>query len=212
MKEIPLTKGFAAIVDDEDYESLSAFGWYAKITGKRIYASRYERRVGGRLTVLMHHQIAAIMGVETVRHLDGNTLNNTRENLQIKPANGRLNTLRRGALGEIAVAHDLMEHGLDIFMPIHQHSPFDLIAVDDQYRTMRVQVRHRGADNGLISVALHTIHTNSAGVQVKPMKMDAIDCLAVYCPTNRRCYYLPVAAVRGKGTICSTNGGTIENG
>lgn len=29
MKEIPLTQGYVALVDDEDYDRVSAFKWYA---------------------------------------------------------------------------------------------------------------------------------------------------------------------------------------
>jgi hypothetical protein len=42
MKEIPLTKNYIALVDDEDYEPLSQFEWYSHIGrgGIRVYACR----------------------------------------------------------------------------------------------------------------------------------------------------------------------------
>lgn len=43
MAEIPLTKGYAALVDDGDLERVSRFKWTAVVTGKdikRVYAYR----------------------------------------------------------------------------------------------------------------------------------------------------------------------------
>lgn len=41
-KEIPLTHGLVTIVDDEDYEWLSAYKWYPSKARDRFYASRKE--------------------------------------------------------------------------------------------------------------------------------------------------------------------------
>lgn len=46
MREIKLTKGFSAWVDDEDYERAITFKWYASIEsrGTKVYAIRWARR------------------------------------------------------------------------------------------------------------------------------------------------------------------------
>jgi len=50
MREIPLTQGQVAIVDDEDYEWLSQFKWYAKwcpeIRGYRAAHNIFLPRTG----------------------------------------------------------------------------------------------------------------------------------------------------------------------
>jgi len=41
MKEIQLSKGFIALVDDEDYERVNAFKWFVKIGSHSNYAARH---------------------------------------------------------------------------------------------------------------------------------------------------------------------------
>ena len=86
MKLIPLTQGKFAIVDDEDYERLSANKWRAHKEGRAFYAVRSERiKTGPRRErqVRMHAVIAATPpGMET-DHVDGDGLNNRRSNLRV---------------------------------------------------------------------------------------------------------------------------------
>ncbi len=80
-KQIQLSQGKYAIVDDEDFEYLNQWKWYAnKIQGK-YYAVRHDRATGKQSSVLMHRVILnATIGV--VDHGDGNTLNNQKYNLR----------------------------------------------------------------------------------------------------------------------------------
>lgn len=81
-KEIPLTQGKVALVDDEDHEWLSQWRWqYNKRAG---YAQRSEMYRDGTGTSFSMH--AVIMntpkGMHT-DHIDGNRLNNQRSNLRV---------------------------------------------------------------------------------------------------------------------------------
>ena len=102
MKEIPLTKGYAALVDDSDFERLSRHKWTALVTGqniKRIYVYRRtgwdnaNRRWTG--TILMHRTILDVPTGMDVDHIDGNTLNNQRSNLRIATRSQNLANNRR---------------------------------------------------------------------------------------------------------------------
>jgi hypothetical protein len=79
VKEIPLTQGRVAIVDDADYEMLSRFKW--------LYGDRYavrRARCGVRwVTVLMHREIMQPLDGMQVDHINGDKLDNRRCNLRI---------------------------------------------------------------------------------------------------------------------------------
>lgn len=83
MKEIPLTQNKVALIDDEDYESLSRFKWFARWDGHNWYAGRKIRRPDGeRRTVFMHKEIIGTTTSIKIDHKDGDGLNNTRHNLR----------------------------------------------------------------------------------------------------------------------------------
>lgn len=78
MKEIPLTKGKVAIVDDEDYERLSKYKWRASPSNATFYAM--HNQLG--FSVIMHREITGALKGEDVHHVDDNGLNNQRCNLK----------------------------------------------------------------------------------------------------------------------------------
>jgi len=84
MKEILLTQGKVALVDDEDFESLNAFKWHAKKSHNAFYAMRNSPRINGkRHHIRMHREIINTPdGMET-DHIDRNGLNNQRSNLRV---------------------------------------------------------------------------------------------------------------------------------
>lgn len=87
-KEIYLSKGLTALVDDEDWERVNQFKWCASIQGssyKKYYAVRFERKEGKRVKHWMHRFILQLDNdlSRVPDHLDGDGLNNTRKNLEV---------------------------------------------------------------------------------------------------------------------------------
>lgn len=79
-KEIPLTQGKVAIVDDEDFEWLSRYKWCYTKAGYAVRASRIN---GKRRTVYMHREILQAPAGLEVDHINGDKLDNRRSNLRI---------------------------------------------------------------------------------------------------------------------------------
>lgn len=78
-KRIPLTKGQFTIVDDEDYEFLSQWDWFAH-AGRNSY---YAYRGVGESHVIMHRVILNVTDKDlVVDHIDGDGLNNQKSNLR----------------------------------------------------------------------------------------------------------------------------------
>ena len=82
MKEITLTKGAQAIVDDEDYEWLNQWRWQVDNQG---YAKRIISVDGGRQAVFMHRLILGLKYGDKLLadHINHNSLDNRRCNLRI---------------------------------------------------------------------------------------------------------------------------------
>ncbi len=82
MKEIPIGKGKVALVDDEDYEAISAFNWYFNFNGYavRTFCIGYPKSKHYR----MHRQILGVTDPSIhVDHINGDRLDNRRSNLRL---------------------------------------------------------------------------------------------------------------------------------
>ena len=120
MKKIKLTKGLHALVDDEDFDSLNKFKWcacYGSYKGSKVYAIR----VGpdGK-KIRMHREVMGLKNhhKRVVDHIDADTLDNRKCNLQIvtqkqnmartrKIKRGRsLNVKIQGTVAEILAQHN----------------------------------------------------------------------------------------------------------
>lgn len=79
MREILATNGRVVAVDDDDYDRVAGYKWYAFLTGKSWYVNtRIDRK-----TVYIHRLITGAPAGMDVDHLDGDGLNNQRNNLRV---------------------------------------------------------------------------------------------------------------------------------
>ena len=78
-KIISLTQGYIAIVDDDDFEKVSKHKWCVKKTSHNVYAKRYSNSK----TIDMHHVIIERKEGFVVDHINGDGLDNRKENLRL---------------------------------------------------------------------------------------------------------------------------------
>jgi hypothetical protein len=78
MKTIPLTQNKFAIVDDEDYVILKNVSWCANNSDGRFYAIGH---IDGK-RVQMHRFVCRADKKYSIDHINGNTLDNRKENLR----------------------------------------------------------------------------------------------------------------------------------
>ena len=84
MKEIPLTQGKVALVDDRDYEHLRKFKWFAQFHHGNWYAVRTSRKSEGqKRPISMHTEILGTPKGMQTDHKDGNGLRNWRDNIRV---------------------------------------------------------------------------------------------------------------------------------
>jgi len=82
MKQIPLTQGQFAIVDDEDYDFLMQWKWVAQKSKKTFYAFK-SVAAPKKSRILMHRLLIKVSDPKIyVDHRDGNGLNNQKSNLR----------------------------------------------------------------------------------------------------------------------------------
>lgn len=78
-KEVILTQGYVAIIDESDFVLVSQYKWQVVHRRHTKYAKRAYRLHGEVKTEYMH---VTIMGEKGIDHVDGNGLNNRRSNLR----------------------------------------------------------------------------------------------------------------------------------
>jgi len=81
MKTIELTKGKFTMVDDDDFEELNQHKWYANKMGNILYAVR-NIETPKRAKIYMHRSIMNTPNGLQTDHINGNGLDNRKENLR----------------------------------------------------------------------------------------------------------------------------------
>lgn len=99
-KEIPLSRGYVTLVDDDDFDWLSQQKWFAVSRKTKVYAKRKNRSSdgSGRIAIAMHRLILDAPAGLQVDHINGDSLDNRRCNLRL--ANQSQNAANKSAMGK----------------------------------------------------------------------------------------------------------------
>ena len=83
MKEVQLTQGYTAIVDDEDYERVSKYNWCpTEHHNGVVYVRHVERKDGRNKILYLHRFILNAESGQICDHIDHDGLNNQKSNLR----------------------------------------------------------------------------------------------------------------------------------
>ena len=94
MKKIKLTKGKYALVDDENFDYLDQFTWYAIQGANTFYAVRYTNN---NKYISMHRDILDAKKGQIVDHINRNGLDNRKHNLRfVTKSQNNINSQSRG--------------------------------------------------------------------------------------------------------------------
>lgn len=102
----------------------------------------------------------------------------------------RHHTKDKGDRGTGNVIADLLSKGIQVCLPLSEHLPFDLIAVNNDGTLLRVSVKYREIKNGCVNVSFRSSYSDSKGVHTKHIDKNLIDLLAIYCPQTNTTYYV----------------------
>ncbi len=86
MKEIQLTQGKVALVDDEDFEYLNQWKWHFKTNGNNFYAVRTIKNINGKYgkKIILHRFLLNITNSNLhIDHINNNSLDNRKINLRV---------------------------------------------------------------------------------------------------------------------------------
>lgn len=86
MKQIPLTKGLVALIDDEDYDRISRHKWHSQYNSKTKswYAIHGEYVGNGRQkTIRMSREVLRAEPKQLIDHWNHDTLDNRKQNLRV---------------------------------------------------------------------------------------------------------------------------------
>lgn len=90
MKQLKLTQGKVAIVDDEDFNRFGHFKWHYLSVG---YAARRQLN-SSRTYVYLHRLIMKPEKGQEIDHINGNTLDNRKSNLRIADRSKNMSNTR----------------------------------------------------------------------------------------------------------------------
>lgn len=106
-----------------------------------------------------------------------------------------MKTKDKGDIGITMIIADLTKQGFACFLPISDHLPFDLIAVDKQtFKTFKVQVKFRCIErtdsSPTIILPLTTVYSTKKGNKVSTYDLTTFDYFAVFNPDTSTCFYI----------------------
>ena len=107
-------------------------------------------------------------------------------------------TKTKGDLGLCKIMAAFLVHDIQVALPISEHLPFDMIAISNEGKLLRISVKYRQEIEGKLQFQLNSSWSNSSGCQSRAVERSEIDGFAIYCPTTDECYFVGHSDFKGK--------------
>lgn len=98
------------------------------------------------------------------------------------------NPNQKGTLGEIAVCLDLTKLGYEVFFPLSNHSKVDLIVIDENFQTYKIQVKATNSIDGVIEI--YSVKNCLNPKYNSKYQENQIDIFAVYVINKEIIFYI----------------------
>lgn len=106
-----------------------------------------------------------------------------------------LTTNQKGAVAEIAIAHEAIKLGIGVLKPLADLR-YDLV-FDTGVDLMRVQCKWVARRGNVIVVRFYGARRSSRGLVRTFYEASEVDAFAAYCAEMDRCYFFPISEVEG---------------
>jgi len=83
MAKIVLKQGIQVLLDDEDYKRLAGYTWRVLEVNGKMYAVR-SAGINAKDNIYMHREVLGETGRKQISHINGDTLDNRKENLEYR--------------------------------------------------------------------------------------------------------------------------------
>ena len=102
-----------------------------------------------------------------------------------------MKTTEKGDIGVIKIMDNLIIQGINVFMPFSANLPFDIVAYTNN-KFYRIQVKYRKMEiRTAIQIYVDKSSICNNHISRKKYTENDFDILAVYCPDNNECYFIP---------------------
>ena len=110
-----------------------------------------------------------------------------------------MDTNKKGNIGLVKVLDNLVENGYFCFLPITDTTIVDLVVSNEDMKLKKFQVKYKKLEKKSTCICL----SSQRVVDRKKVNTDLslIDYFAVYCPDNKKIYYIPTTLFNGKKMI-----------
>lgn len=115
-----------------------------------------------------------------------------------------MNSIEKGRLAEAKVASELVQQGMEVFVPAFGNAKCDLIALDSEGAALRIEVKYCNAHSNRgesWEVHLRQVRHNSSVTTVKKFNSENSDMLAVYLAAVDKVMLFDAEALHGRSSL-----------